>query len=130
MTPNEAVREDGRWKLPIAGRQVTRCCADYAAVQFVFDNGVEIYIEQSFALRTSEGASFSMDPDGAPELLAPILKIRRQEAQSGYALDDGTLELRFSDDSYLTVPPDAEYEAWNVSGIRRILVSLPGGGLG
>lgn len=124
--------EDG-WVLPVAGHQVTRCCIDYAAVGLLVDNGVYITIEGVFKSVDMSGRAELLDPDGDALNLAPVLKFRRMYITEGTAFKDGSLEVKFDGGSRILVPPDSEYEAWNIGGPGGIdglkIVSTPGGEL-
>lgn len=124
--------EDG-WTLPVAGHQVTSCCIDYAAVGLLVDNGVYITIEGVFKILDMGGGAELLDPEGDALNLAPVLKFRRIYVTGGTAFKDGSLELKFEDESRIVVKSDSRYEAWNIGGPGGIdglkIVSTPGGEL-
>jgi hypothetical protein len=100
------------------------------SVTLLFDQGVEVRIEQPLVLHRDDGSQVHMDPEGDHGLLAPILELGRSVAQGGLAFDDGPLELIFARGSRLSVGASEAYEAWQISGPQGVLVaSLPGGGL-
>jgi Family of unknown function (DUF6188) len=130
VTSIRPVKVEDQWRLPVDDQQVTRCCADYAAIRLLCVNMVEISIEQPFTLLTSDGRQYLLDPDGDGLDLAPILRLRRLAIHQGTASSDGSLALDFSDGSQIRVPASERYEAWNIVGPSFSLISLPGGGIG
>jgi hypothetical protein len=130
MTELKPVEEADKWLLPMSGQQVTRCCADYAAVTFLLLNGVQIDIESPFILTEPGGHEYSLNPDGDAVSLAPILAARRQAVQDGTAFKNGRLLIHMKNGGRISVPADENYEAWTVSGPRGLrIVSTPGGDL-
>jgi hypothetical protein len=129
----EITERENSWTLPVAGAQVTRCCADYAAVAVLLSNGLQLYIEGVFSYVGHNGHAHMLNPDGDATDLAPILRLRRLTATDGAAFKDGRLEMGFEDGSQISVPADQRYEAWNISGPGGPdglkIVSMPGGEL-
>lgn len=133
MSVHELVDAGNHWVLPLAGREVTQCCIDYA-VTLVFaepDATSYLRIGQSFwLLTTSDGNEEMCVPEGPPPALGPALGVLRQSVNRAVAYKDGRLELEFGDGARLRVPVDQEFEAWNLVGPAGLrLVSLPGGDL-
>jgi hypothetical protein len=121
--------EDG-WILPVDGRQVTRCCVDYAAIGLLLDNGLHISIEDIFTYASPDGIEYELDPDGEAGNLAPILHLRRASADRGLAFNDGHLEVYFNDGSYIHVAASQHFESWGITGPGGLrVVSMPGGDL-
>jgi hypothetical protein len=120
-----------RWLLPVAGQQITRCCADYAAVLLLLLNGIEFAIEAELSLILPTGQRHLLKPDGDDGLaLAPILSVRRRNVTQGVAFKDGRLVLDIDDGSRIEVPADHKYESWNLTGPGGLMiVSTPGGDL-
>lgn len=120
-----------RWLLPVAGQQITRCCADYAAVLLLLENGVEFSIEAEFFLTLPTGQHHALNPEADNGLaLAPILGTRRRNVAQGTAFKDGRLILDIDDGSRIEVPANHKYESWNLTGPGGLMiVSTPGGDL-
>jgi hypothetical protein len=112
---------------------VTRCTIDYASVNVLLKNGLEIVIEEVFRLLSAQTGDTgeTLDPDGDAVRLAP-----------GPARAEGPRHRRrclqgrpahFEDGSRILVPAGGQYEPWHITcsaGINgRKIVSLPGGGL-
>jgi hypothetical protein len=131
MTDLVLTERGDRWLLPVAGQQITRCCADYAAVLLLLENGVEFSIEAEFLLILPTGQHHALNPEADYGLaLAPILGTRRRNVAQGAAFKDGRLVLDIDDGSRIEVPADHKYESWNLTGPGGLMiVSTPGGDL-
>jgi hypothetical protein len=133
MSVHELVDAGDHWVLPLAGREVTQCCVDYAVTLVVAEPDATFYvaIEQSFYLTaTSDGNDEMFVPDGPPAALAPALGVLHQLVTKAVAYKEGRLELDFGDGTRLRVPAGQKFEAWNLVGPAGLrLVSLPGGEL-
>ena len=71
-----------------------------------------------------------MSPEGERSHLGRALNLFGKTVEQAVASDDGALEIAFTDGTVLLVPPDADYEAWQVTGPSGSLaVSRHGGGL-
>jgi hypothetical protein len=121
------------WIVPVVGQQVTRVCADYAAVGLLVSNGIYVEIGVPFTYLGPNGAASTLDPDGDAVDLAPILRLRRLGATECSAFKDGRLSLKFEDGTQLHVSKHLEFEAWEISGVGVAaglkIVSMPGGDL-
>jgi hypothetical protein len=85
------------------------------------------YVVQIDGLTQFASTPEAVDPDSGPyDLFTALLRATVTTSEAG---DDGTLRLEF-DGQVLTVPPDDQYEPWQVYGSDGFsLVSLVGGGL-
>ena len=121
------------WSVPVAGRQITRVCADYASVGLLVSNGIYVDIEVPFIYIGPNGTESTLDPDGNAVDLAPILQVRRLGTTECMAFKDGRLGLKFDDGSELRVSKGLEFEAWGISGVGEAaglrIISMPGGEL-
>lgn len=100
-------------------------------VTLVLSGGTAIRIECPFDLTDSGVASTTIDPQNlsADLRLGSILSGRVVEVATA---DEGTgmLSVDFCGGLTLTVPPDANFEAWSTSWADgSMVVALPGGGL-
>ena len=117
-------------ELPLNGKTVDRCFVDAAfGLQFFAEHKeITIRIGGKFSVRSgSEDLHFApAERVGLGRALVVVGKV----VEAGVARKDGSLELRFTDGDALTVPPDPDYEAWELAGPEGMLVvSTPGGGL-
>lgn len=122
---------DDRWLLPFRGLTVTQVLVDSALGLNLADQGM-LRIDGTAALGWSDRGT-------RPETVE--LHPRRQDVAGGLALfnttvlsavafKSGALRFVFSGAHRLEVAPDAEYEAWTVTGPDGMLVVCqPGGGL-
>src|SRR5215208_2486541 len=122
-----------RWVMDLSGWAVTRCAIDYAFTLDVSKGRevVSVSIGGRFVLSAGEKEQV-LDPErGEPVSLGPALRILHLTVDSALAYKDGTLELRFSDGTRITAPPEPEHEAWEAAGGEGglLIVSLPGGGV-
>lgn len=116
--------------IPLKGRSVSRCYLDFAfGIQFL-SQGPEtiVRIETPFRIAYPD-AEYELSPARVADM-CKALHILHKAVDEALALQDGTLKLRFVDGTRVIVPPDPDYEAWQISGPNgRLLASLPGGGL-
>jgi hypothetical protein len=128
----ELVEAADHWLVPMTGRTVTQCRLDYAFSLVVADEpagSFEVRIEQPFTV-ASHGDELTLDPEGDPVLMAPALRVLRQDVEQAIAFKDGRLELTFGDGAVLRVPVGEDHEPWNIVGPAGLrIVSLPGGEL-
>ncbi len=120
------------WVIPLGGKTVTQIRIDYAFSLIIWESrdlDFAVRIEGRFIFQVGN-EEYALDAEEGAHTLCPALAIFGKTIQSALAHKDGTLELTFSDDSRVLVPPDPQYEAWEVSGPGgMLLVSLPGGSL-
>jgi hypothetical protein len=121
---------DSDLELPLLGRTVSRCCLDFAlAIHFLSEgDDTALGIGGPFSLWLGK-AQWNMSPTSIPEV-GNALQIMGQRVDRAMALASGELELDFANGLQLRVPPDPDYEAWDLVGASGLrVVSLPGGGL-
>ena len=89
-----------------------------------------VRIESPFVL-VAEGTTVSLAPEDDPgEEFAPVRTLVGQSIVASKAGDEGRLSLTFDGGARLEVPPDADYEAWNIAGPNGyMVVCTPGGEL-
>lgn len=117
-------RAGTRWILPVAGLAVTQVAFDFA-VSITLNAEAVLRIESPFRINGQ-----LVDPEGETSQLAPALALVRATARSGWADDNGSLEMTFDGGRRIEVPPGDAYESWQYAGDRDLLVSRPGGDLG
>jgi hypothetical protein len=125
------VTEDvDRYLVDVAGFSVMQCRVDYAfTLQLMSgEKEVAIRIGRPFRYQT-QSLAVNVDPEARPEELGPVLHLCRERTVRELTVrKDGALEMRFDDESLLSVPADNDYEAWTLSGPGQLLiVSGPGG---
>ena len=121
-----AAETDAEWTFALDGEQITRVCVDWAALVLLAPP-LEIRVEGRCTLGRPGGV-VELDPDGGD--LAPALRLVRASVAAVRAGKDGWLRVDLVSGGALTVPPDDQYEAWQVAdehGVR--IVCTPGGGL-
>ena len=133
MSSETLVEAADHWALPLTGREVTRCCVDYA-VTLAFgetDGSIYVTIEQPLWFKAVTAADEQQFvPVGPPDALGPVLSVLRNPISRAVAYKDGRLEMDFADGSLLRVPVSEAFEAWSLVGPEGLrLVSLPGGEL-
>jgi Family of unknown function (DUF6188) len=134
-TPDEFA-PDGRWEMPVVGGTVIQVRIDFAFGLVIDgpegDVSCEVRISSPFRYESS-GTSGTVDP-AQTERLAPLLVLHNATVVAASATESGRLELRFERDRAISVRPDPNYEAWQLSVTNRTtrrttgLVSLPGSG--
>lgn len=94
----------------------------------VGEGGGAITIEGDFTV-TLDGETHTVQPESLAATGAILPRLLHQPVRSAAVADDGTLALEIGD-AVVTVPPSAEYEAWNyVADDGRRVVCMPGGEL-
>lgn len=131
MTDQGFHKVDGRLVLPLEGRRITRVLIDFRCV-FEFwiagDDAASVTIERPFVVK-SRSADVIITPENTTELAA-ILPLLGQVMSSAFAAADGALECNFEDGTQVSVRPDPDFEAWQVSlEGGAMVVSMPGGRL-
>ncbi|MFL0177363.1 DUF6188 family protein [Mycobacterium sp. SMC-13] len=113
----------------MSGQVLTDLRFDYSVV-LSFTGGYVVLVASPFMLNTP-GAAHDFTPDlDPPEGLAPMNNLLGQRIFATEIGANGSLSMTFDDGSRLCVPPDANYEAWNLSGPGGLfVVCMPGGAL-
>jgi hypothetical protein len=95
---------------------------------FEMEQETEFRINCPFSLGTVDAPSLH-DPERSETMAEPI-RLFRAEVTEARAYEDGTLDVLFADGRRLTVAPDPNYEAWQMTCADGMMfVALPGGGL-
>lgn len=123
------------WELPVRGWQVTRCFVDPAAFGLLVDGGtgdiLKLYLEGEFTLAVGgnvQASSFGGRKHKAMGY-APLLSLMGAVVSAVEISNGGDLTIEFESGHIIRVPPDANYEAWELEGLGRLMVvCIPGGG--
>jgi hypothetical protein len=86
----------------------------------------QVVIESAFLLE-ARGVVHELDP-GVRISLGPFLSLYPNVLSTLGVQRDGTLSLHFESGATVTVPPDPNFEAWQVDGPGTRLVVCPPGG--
>lgn len=93
-------------------------------VRLRFDD-VEVVIEGAFVLE-ADGVVDHLHPAERAQL-GPLLALYPARLDSAAVDNDGTLRLGFDSGAQVTVPPDTDYEPWQIVGPgTSLVVCLPG----
>jgi hypothetical protein len=113
----------GDWTLRITPRDLSWIRVDHQTRLQVED--VEIVIAGRFELHR-DGTHFELDAaerDG----LGPVLALYPTTLTAASIDPDGTLRLAFDNGGVIAVPPDADYEPWQIAGpATALVVCTPG----
>ena len=86
---------------------------------------VGIVIGSPFVL-TVDGVVHNLDPEVGADL-GPLLALHPAPLSAAYVAKDAALHVEFDGGATVVVPPDAQYEAWEVHDDRGWrLVCVPG----
>ncbi|MDQ1490676.1 MAG: hypothetical protein QOJ23_3190 [Actinomycetota bacterium] len=86
---------------------------------------VEVVIEGAFVIE-ADGLVEHLHP-AERNKLGPLLALYPGRLDSASIDDDGTLRLRFDRGAEVTVPPDSDYEPWQIVGPgSSMVVCMPG----
>lgn len=99
-----------------------RISLDYRAEHF------SLYIECPFTITSSSGIC-RIDPDDIAGYLQSIHELLGKPMLLVRARDGDGLELRFEDDTLLSIRPHPDYEAFNFYYHDILVVAMPGGDL-
>jgi hypothetical protein len=126
----ELVETAEHWDVPVSDSEVTRVSFDWA-VSLLIGSGeatFEVRIEGEILLEDADEAGLTIDPEGDPQQLAPVLSLLRQPVDHVCALKNGELRIGLSSGTTLRVAASDEFEPWEISGPRGMrIVSVPGG---
>ncbi len=85
----------------------------------------ELQIVGSFVLM-HDAHSWTLDPEGSPGLLAPVLNLIRRPVLRAVAFEDGRLDLALAGNYEMRVPSGDRYESWTLVGSDGSrMVSMP-----
>lgn len=125
----------GGYDLALAGFTVNVCAVDLAfTLHFLRplnitpqQEAARLRIEGAFAY-TADGTTSLLEPGPDPTALCPALGLLWRTVESAAVDAKGVLELTFSGQARLRVPPDPRFEAWTLNAPGNVLiVSGPGG---
>jgi hypothetical protein len=119
----EVARAAGNRVLAIEETDLTYIRIDHQArLQF---GEVEIVIGCPFVL-TVDGVVHQLDPEARSDL-GPFLALYPGSLSAAYVSSRATLNLEFTSGATVVVPPDPQYEAWEVHDDHGwLLVCMPG----
>jgi hypothetical protein len=126
-------RDDG-WVLGLEGWRVERCSFDYQTRLLLLhpadsDASVQVVLESPFGLSIAGEEEVILDPNGPPEALGPVLRLRHAVVDEALVEKDGTLKLTFRGGHHLRSDPNLQYEAWHLYGPNGLhVVCVPTGG--
>lgn len=116
--------------LPIAGRTVDEVAYSRGGLWLRFwmpGDEYGLHLEGPFQLVGSGGVTRELDPRAPDVIWFSLVGRKVLQAQ---ATVEGSLQIRFSDGTQLTVP-SYRYEAWQLEGSNgELFVSVAGGGIG
>jgi hypothetical protein len=125
-----------RWVLRLEGWRVDRCSFDYQTrLSFLPPDdsepsaSVEVVLESPFQLSVAGEEGLILDPNGPPESLGPVLRLRHAVVHDASVEKDGTLKLTFLGGHHLRSDPNLQYGAWHLHGPNGLhVVCVPSGG--
>jgi hypothetical protein len=117
QSPGTTVRASD-WTLTFAPAALTFVRIDHQ-VRLQFEEA-EVVIESASSVEIGD-KRYDLDP-GDRAGLGPLLSMYPATLESASLGDDGTLHLSFDNAGSISVPPDAVYEAWQISGPSTALV--------
>jgi hypothetical protein len=118
----------------LSGHRVTQVCVDPSSCRlqaWSLQASLEIRFGVPFQLVLADASSREIDPE-APEQVAPLLTSIGREVLRLTVTRSGSLELRLSDGSVISVDSHPRYEAFEVVGGGALegmgYLASPGGG--
>jgi hypothetical protein len=133
IIPSDGTRLYGRTVDPASGVRLRLAPADLTFLRINHETrlqfeGSEVVIEEPFVLTTGSG-SHHLDPAERLDL-GPLLALYPDRLEEASVEADGSLRLTFLSGARITVPPNPQFEAWQVNGPEDYLVvCAPGGAL-
>jgi hypothetical protein len=127
------IEVDDGWELAVSGWQVTRCFVDPAAFGLLVDGGegetLRLYLETTFAVSDADRHATYGQRDAKPADYAPLLSLMGRPVSRIHISRSGDLSIDFEDAAAIHVPPDPQFEAWELEGLGPLMiVCVPGGG--
>jgi hypothetical protein len=132
--PGHLKRSPNGYAIKVEGWKLDRCCVGYSVTLYFanpdpeHDRGSELLIGSHFIVDQGEGHSEQLHAESAPERLGPVLGLLKRTVKSAEVARDGTLRILFSESGKIKVPPDPNFEAWQIDGPDFFAVCVPGGG--
>lgn len=126
---------EDRWWLGLRGSVLELVDVQAFTVVLNFEGGSVLTVESAATMRfaaTPTGVSGAVirHADGSVSISGSLMALVGHRVLSSVGLKTGDLRLVFSTGQMFSVPHDANYEAWQLTGPSgRMWVSLPGGGL-
>ncbi len=116
--------------LPTKGYRLADCKWDYGLVLILNRGDSVATLRVETAAQLGQGGEFrALRPD-LPDCADAAASLLGEYIEQSFARGDGTLIMEFSNGSQLLVPPDDNYEAWQLSiSDGQLMVCLPGGGM-
>jgi hypothetical protein len=128
----QLIETDGKYTLSFENLEVTLLQIGFQFTLNFWENDnyfVVINIESPFKF-LSGGNTLEINPEECPPAIAPALVVLHQKLESLTIMKPGLLNIVFSNQMMISVPPDQMYEAWSVSGPNGLqVICTPGGGL-
>lgn len=91
-------------------------------------DNLQLYLEGEFTYgQVGSEQTFGKD-ENAPADYAPLLGSMGQTVRGVHVSGNGDLRVEFGYGSEIRAAPDPQYEAWNLSLGRLMVISVPGGG--
>jgi hypothetical protein len=114
----------------LIGRDVSAITVNYQfSLTLTSDDDAVLCLEGAFTYRDSGGDVHDLDPSAYPVSLGVALGLFPHTVVQA-TVEQATLCLVFNDGSRVVVPPQDDYETWQISGPgTSLIVSLPGGEL-
>lgn len=120
--------ENGELSLPVEGLSIARCVVDHAFSLEALrdDNLITLRIEGPFTV-TENGVQHALDPS-EPAKLGPAIALVRAVVIRARASSEGRLGVVFDDGREVTVEPNDDFEAWELSGPKGAKAVCSAGG--
>jgi enamine deaminase RidA (YjgF/YER057c/UK114 family) len=128
-------RAGGGYDVDLRGLEVIYCQVDMRfGLQMVRPphtpqnrDSVDVKLEGAFDA-TIDGVLLHLDPEQDRGGLGPALKLLWRTAESSHVEANGTLVIRFEDQTIIRAPSDPNYEAWQISkNDGQLVLCIPGG---
>jgi hypothetical protein len=120
------IEKSDRWQLRVGDGAVTQLQIDFS-FGFAIEMWLYLRIQTPFMYYDGD-TSAEIEPEDSLSI-APLLDIRRATVTLAEVYKDGRLRVEFANGNTIAVTPDAQYEAFWVSGDDFRLIALPDGGL-
>ncbi|MGF7119950.1 DUF6188 family protein [Rhodococcus sp. BE178] len=112
----DSIPRDGSIDLGLAGRRLVRV--------------ERVEADADLTLEFSGGDRVAIGPGNIAPGSAPVPGLIGERCAAATCTEEGSLEIRFTNDGRIRVSHDDDVEAWELSGADgRRVISLPGGGV-